>query len=133
MQMIIGMDTQRTADIKKTDLSVAANIESVGPKRNAILVNNAQREAVILQAKASERAQNSIIGEDRDPAVNAMKWIDERYFNMLQESTSQGLGLSKLVSSVYELDRLSVMTSAVDTVLKARQEQLMRTLLFLDR
>lgn len=131
--MIIGMDTQRTADIKKTDLSVAANIESVGPKRNAILVNNAQREAVILQAKASERAQNSIIGEDRDPAVNAMKWIDERYFNMLQESTSQGLGLSKLVSSVYELDRLSVMTSAVDTVLKARQEQLMRTLLFLDR
>jgi len=127
------MDTQRTADIKKTDLSVAANIESVGPKRNAILVNNAQREAVILQAKASERAQNSIIGEDRDPAVNAMKWIDERYFNMLQESTSQGLGLSKLVSSVYELDRLSVMTSAVDTVLKARQEQLMRTLLFLDR
>lgn len=59
MQMAIGMDTQRTADIKRTDLSVAANIESVGPKRNAILVNNAQREAVILQAKASERAKTA--------------------------------------------------------------------------
>lgn len=112
--------------------NVAANFETVVPKRDTTAANNAQRETVASQAKASERAQSAIVGsQDGDPAVNDMKWIDERYFKILQESTSQESGLSKTTSSIYELDRLGVTASAVNMAAKARHEQLMRALLFL--
>lgn len=110
------MSIKNVAEIKKTDWSVAANSEVVGPKRTAIAVNNAAREVSASQAKASERAQSIIIGPEDGKAAEALQWLaDERPDQITREVTSPeyrpSAAGSFLVNS--ELNRLSASAQTV--------------------
>lgn len=120
--MSAEMSMKSAAEIKKTEWTVAANFESVGPKRDALNVSNSQREAASAQTKGSAASRDVIISsEGGDPAVRAIQWTDRRMSQITKELSDPNLGMASRYALLTETDRLSVAAETVMMAARARQ------------
>ncbi|MFA5104713.1 MAG: hypothetical protein WC527_06015 [Candidatus Margulisiibacteriota bacterium] len=136
--MATGMDIQKVADIKKVDFSVAANFETVGPKRNATAISNAQREVITSQAKSSERAQSIAISPSDAKVAEALQWLTSKRPDQLTDSLTSRDYVPSAESSFAVNAEMNRLGRAAETLLMAAQakqkmqERLMRIMMNLD-
>lgn len=112
------MGTVNIAEIKKTDWSVAANFETVGPKRNATVVNNAERETASTQARAAEKSLKIAIGPEDEKILQAIQWLSEERPAQLTRALTSDLDYSSSASAAFAVsDEMRRNSIAAQTML----------------
>ncbi len=106
-----------------TDKSVAANIESIGPKRSAAKVDNSQRETAVSQSKASEQSRSIAVGANYGGAVlEAIDFIEKRFSQMQDQAASRMFEPSARNAFLMNME-INARLAQMRTLLSAAQAQ----------